>query len=1188
MAPIKGIGRSLTWLVLVGILPIIAFSGGMAWLFIDHQKAAVEAELSSTARALGVAIDRELESQLTAMRILATGRSLDGNDVSNFADRARRVMAEHPPWLDVVLVDPHSHIIIEGALPRPDPAPTSSAPGAVDDVVRTGKPVIVGAFARGKIIDRPLIMLMVPVLRGGEVRLVMTCVVDPAAISDIFTAQRLPPAWTGAVVDAGMRLAGRSRDPGKYVGRPATPSLAARIAAADSGMFEAVNQEGDKVYTVFSRSGVTGWSVVIGIPAADIDGPIARTVAVVTGAGAALIVLALGLASLVGRTIVARRRAWEGALKDSEERYRLLIEGVRDHAIFHVSVDGLVETWNTAAGHIKGYKAQDIIGRHISCFYPPEDVAAGRPGQALAMARRDGRCEENGWRMRRDGSRFWANVVFSALYDDAGVLRGFAKITRDLTDRRRLEEERQRLVMAIEQSPVSVVITAPDGMIEYVNPAFTRVTGYSLDEAVGQNPRILKSGETSFAEYRAMWDDLAAGKDWAGLFHNKRKDGALYWERAQISPVIDNEGRIANYIAIKEDITARIDAEQAIHRLNRQLKDILAAASEVAVVATDQDGIVTLFNRGAERMLGYDSQDVVCKQSPLLFHAEDEVRARGLELTAELGMPVEGVRVLVEKAERDGHELREWTYVRRDGRRLTVSLAVTPVRSEDGRITGYLGVAQDITDRKKAEVRLARESARYQSLLKTASDGIHILDMDGNLIEASESFRLMLGYRPEQMASLRVTDWDAVMTDDDFKSRLIDLVSSSLIFESRHRRVDGTVLDVEINCHGVEFEGQTYLYASSRDITERKRLSERLRQSEERFRLLFNSGNDFIWLHRADPATGVPVGHFIEVNDVACHRLGYSRDEMLAMGPADIDDPSTPTVDNKVLSLATNDWAVFERLHVTKGGRRIPMEINARKIVYQGETLILSICRDITERRALEEELRRSNAELEAFAYVASHDLRQPLRIVNSYLQLVETGLKDVLGDETRQFIAFARDGAKRMDHLIVDLLEYSRIGRHAGPFQPVALAGAVAEALDNLKIAVAEAKAGIAVSSDLPTVDGNLLDLTRLFQNLVGNAVKYHAPDRTPRISIACQRASDQWVVSVQDNGIGIPADQTDRVFGVFQRLHTSARYEGTGIGLAVCRKIVEHHGGRIWVDSVEGEGSAFRFTLPVTRGLP
>jgi signal transduction histidine kinase len=251
------------------------------------------------------------------------------------------------------------------------------------------------------------------------------------------------------------------------------------------------------------------------------------------------------------------------------------------------------------------------------------------------------------------------------------------------------------------------------------------------------------------------------------------------------------------------------------------------------------------------------------------------------------------------------------------------------------------------------------------------------------------------------------------------------------------------------------------------------------------------------------------------------------------------------------------------------------------------------VFRDVTERKALEAELRRTMGELEQFAYVASHDLRQPLRSVSQYLTLIKRDLADSLSASHQEFFDFAVDGARRMDRLILDLLEYSRTGR-GGKSTPTALGEVIAEALANLAAAVDEAGAEIITPAALPTVPGIAGELTRLFQNIIGNAVKYRAPDRAPRIVVSCDVADavssgagagpGMWLIKVADNGLGIRPEDYERAFGVFQRLASSRGVEGTGIGLAICKKIVERHGGRIWIESAQGEGTTFLFTLPQT----
>jgi light-regulated signal transduction histidine kinase (bacteriophytochrome) len=226
------------------------------------------------------------------------------------------------------------------------------------------------------------------------------------------------------------------------------------------------------------------------------------------------------------------------------------------------------------------------------------------------------------------------------------------------------------------------------------------------------------------------------------------------------------------------------------------------------------------------------------------------------------------------------------------------------------------------------------------------------------------------------------------------------------------------------------------------------------------------------------------------------------------------------------------------------------------------------------------EDLARSNADLEQFAYVASHDLSEPLRKVASFCQLLERQYGDQLDDKARQYIAFAVDGARRMQILIGDLLDFSRVGRSTETFGPIDLDAVVARASANLEQLMADSQAEL-VRTPLPTVRGDATLLVALFQNLIGNSVKYRGPD-PPLIEISAVHDEGQWLFTVSDNGIGIDPKYGERIFAIFQRLHLRDEYGGTGIGLALCRKIVEFHGGRIWLADGPGPGATFRFTLP------
>ena len=257
------------------------------------------------------------------------------------------------------------------------------------------------------------------------------------------------------------------------------------------------------------------------------------------------------------------------------------------------------------------------------------------------------------------------------------------------------------------------------------------------------------------------------------------------------------------------------------------------------------------------------------------------------------------------------------------------------------------------------------------------------------------------------------------------------------------------------------------------------------------------------------------------------------------------------------------------------------------------------ISRDITARKRIEnalaekaQELARSNTELEQFAYVASHDLQEPLRMIASYLQLLARRCEDKLDADGREFLAYAVDGAKRMQNLINDFLMLSRVGRQAGSFTWTDCSEALQQALSQLKVAIDDSRASI-THSPLPKLMCDGVQLTQLLQNLIGNAIKFRRPEQPPQIHISAQLSktapvgvggsvTTEWLFAVRDNGIGIEKQYFERIFIIFQRLHAREQYPGTGIGLAVCKKIVERHGGRIWCESEPGHGATFYFTVP------
>jgi PAS domain S-box-containing protein len=382
---------------------------------------------------------------------------------------------------------------------------------------------------------------------------------------------------------------------------------------------------------------------------------------------------------------------------------------------------------------------------------------------------------------------------------------------------------------------------------------------------------------------------------------------------------------------------------------------------------------------------------------------------------------------------------------------------------------------------------------------------------------------------------------------------------------------------------GIAIQNSQLYEKAQNEIAERKVAQEALELSEIRFRSIFEGVEDAIFVESLK-------GEILEVNNRACEMFGYDREEFLTKTVVDL----VPAGHTAVIPDENADEGIpdipIETVNVRANGEKFPVELTARLQTIGDQTVMLAVVRDISDRKEADQtlelyrtELERSNEELAQFAYVASHDLQEPLRMVSSFMELLSMKYQDELDKDANEYIAFAIDGAQRMQRLIKDLLAYSRVGTRGKPFEPTDCNEVIDVVLTNLQVAIEESSAQIS-HDPLPTVLADEGQLVQLFQNLVGNAIKF-IKDDSPVIQIRSELKGDDWLFSVQDNGIGIASEDFERIFGVSQRLHSIEEYPGTGLGLAISKKIVERHGGRIWVESELGKGSTFYISIPKER---
>lgn len=519
---------------------------------------------------------------------------------------------------------------------------------------------------------------------------------------------------------------------------------------------------------------------------------------------------------------------------------------------------------------------------------------------------------------------------------------------------------------------------------------------------------------------------------------------------------------------------------------------------------------------------------------------------------------------------------------------VNVRMVTDPVSGE----AAILVDEQSVETRREAERRLANEKTLLRTLIDSMSDLIVFKDADGVYLGCNKAFQAVIGKDEAQIIGCRDTD----LLPPDIATLVVNNDRAVLdsgeahVLEEAVTLPDGSGMLLEIIKTPLRSpEGETMgLVAVARDVSERRRAADALKEKEAALRAILDNFPFLIWLKDTE-------GRFVAVNAAFAEACGRGApDRVVGATDFDVWPPhlaAAYTADDRKV-LFERDRKVTEE-PVEIGGAMRWFETYKTAVVDCTGTLLgtAGFTRDVTERVAGAEALRRtsadlarSNAELEQFAYVVSHDLRQPLRSVASFLTLLERHLDGALDEDACEFLDFARSGAQRMDRLIVDLLEYSRIGRKVRPMEPVALGDVTDEAMLNLGAALAESQAQVTVDTPLPTVTADRVELVRLLQNLIGNAIKYRAAGRPATVRVTAAEEAESWRISVADNGIGIAPEHQERIFGIFQRLHGRDEYEGTGIGLAVCRKIAEHHRGRIWVESEPDRGSTFHVTLPHT----
>ena len=613
-------------------------------------------------------------------------------------------------------------------------------------------------------------------------------------------------------------------------------------------------------------------------------------------------------------------------------------------------------------------------------------------------------------------------------------------------------------------------------------------------------------------------------------------------------------------------------AEAAQRDSEDQYRTLLDEVHDYAILMLDLTGRVVTWNSSAERIKGYDAKQIIGENFSCFFPHDDIKRGR----------PEEILRIAAANGRHEEQSMR----VRKDGSQFVASITYTALKDAAGKPRGFSEITRDLSETKES-------GAKFRGLLEAAPDAMIVVNERGEIVLVNLQAEKQFGYHRDELLGKMVDSivpWGFAerLVADGLRSAgeaLAQQIGTGI--ELTARRKDGSEFPIEIMLSPLRSTEGILVTAAIRNISVRKDAEAHLVQMENKYRGLLEAAPDaMVVVNQA--------GKIVLLNLQAETQFGYRRDELLGQKMTNIVPVGFPerlvadSLRSAEDALAQQIGTGIELTARRKDGSEFPIEIMLSPLESPDGVLVTAAIRDITARKKSEaqlhekvKELNRSNEELQQFAYIASHDLQEPLRMVASYTALLARRYKGKLDSDADDFIAFAVDGASRMQLLIRDLLAYSRVGSKGKDLVDTSSEDALQQAIRNLRGAI-EGSGALVTHDALPSVMADEMQLTQLFQNLVGNAIKYRRAGVLPRVHItAAPNDAANWMFSVQDNGLGIEPQFFERIFGVFQRLHKREEFDGTGIGLAICKKIVERHGGAISVESALGEGSTFRFPL-------
>gem|GEM_PF-1148910 len=794
----------------------------------------------------------------------------------------------------------------------------------------------------------------------------------------------------------------------------------------------------------------------------------------------------------------------------------------------------------------------------------------------------------------------WLDTYLYADFDINRNAKAINQICIDVTEQKKaqeaLRESDKRFRALIENSSDMVALIDKDGVFLYASPSTEKILGYDVGkEYEGKSFfGFIHSDDSEFTKKKILEVTETTGSKVTFEFRYLVKNGKWIWLEGVAANMMDEQS--INAIVLNyRDITERKEAEMELKLQKSYFQQLFENSPEGIVILDNHDRVVNA-NKGFEKLFRYSLEEIKDKTlSSFLVPQNLAEQASQISLFVLKGEVIN----------------RETIRKRKDGSIVDVSILGYPITLENNQI-GVYGIYRDISERKETEKALRNSEERYKAFVKQSSEGIwrfellepisiklpaeeqvkHIFKF-GYLAECNDIFAQMYGYKTaEEIVGSHLSDMlpESDARNTDYMKAFID--SNFRLNNAEAYEVDksGNSKIFVNNLVGiVENDFLVRAWGTQKDVTEVKMAEEELKRTQMRLATLLSNLPDVVLYETGNGK------EFITENVIEL--LGYPANKFIddrrffhkIMHPGD----------SKIVDVKVKKWHKSGNQGILNTEFRIRREdgmyiwLEDHMITIKNETgteHMAGVLINVNEHKKAEEKLKQlaeklsvSNHDLEQFAYVASHDLQEPLRMVASYIQLLQRRYKGNLGPEADEFINYAVDGVVRMKTLINDLLVFSRVNTQELKLEPTDTNEILETVKVNLRTAIEES--GTVINAEkLPVINANKLQLTQLFQNLVSNAIKFRG-EKTPVIDISAKHESDEWLFSVSDNGIGIEKEFADRIFIIFQRLHNYTEYPGTGIGLAICKKIVEKLGGHIWVESDTGKGSTFNFTIPAVK---